>query len=514
MLENSPENVAAEQKYGIGSPFWTAGTAISGALAGLTGGDMSQALAGGLAPYLSLAVKAATTDAKGNVNQAENITGHALAGAVVAYLQGGSVTGGAAGAATGELAAQLIAKELYPGVKPENLTNEQKANVSALSTLAAGLAGGVAGNSSVAAGTGGIAGKTAVENNFLSPQQAETLNKSIEDQKAGKNLLEASQNIVRLTNEDRASNVLLQQYQSGQPLTEGQKRELAGLLNQYGYELQSMYGYTPEHAADAIQSLVAGKAFVASTGNIKAYNEALSYLKGYSVQSGQAALGTDALLALPGAPGIIARSTLAAGGAYQTGTGIGQVVDGNYGEGALNIGLGTAAIFGGVAGNNVIGKTDGAITSPNNSNIWQTGSIGNVITKSEGSLTGPVTKMESGMTKENIRSLNRENESAQILSQSGFYIEQNPSIAGNKNPDYRINGEIFDNYAPRSNSVRNIYSEVKSKVDKGQTSNVVINMSDTKVSIPELQKQLTQWPIMGLDKVIVIDKTGNAIRVK
>ncbi|WP_240785704.1 deaminase domain-containing protein, partial [Rahnella sp. CJA17(1/100)] len=165
MLENSPENVAAEQKYGIGSPFWTAGTAISGALAGLTGGDMSQALAGGLAPYLSLAVKAATTDAKGNVNEVENITGHALAGAVVAYLQGGSVSGGAAGAATGELAAQLIAKELYPGVKPENLTNDQKANVSALSTLAAGLAGGVAGNSSVAAGTGAVAGKTAVENN-------------------------------------------------------------------------------------------------------------------------------------------------------------------------------------------------------------------------------------------------------------------------------------------------------------------------------------------------------------
>ncbi len=275
-----------------------------------------------------------------------------------------------------------------------------------------------------------------------------------------------------------------------------------------------MYGYTPQQAADAIQSLVAGKAFVASTGDTKAYNEALSYLKGYSVQSGQAALGTDALLALPGAPGIIARSALAAGGGYQTGTGIGQVVDGNYGEGALNIGLGTAAIFGGVAGNSVIGKTDGAIASPGNSNIWQTGSIGNVITKSEGVLTGPVTKMDSGMTKENIRSLNRENESAQILSQSGFYVEQNPSVAGNKNPDYRINGEIFDNYAPKSNSVRNIYSEVKTKIDKGQTSNVVINMSDTKVSIPELQKQLTQWPIMGLDKVIVIDKTGNAIRVK
>jgi len=345
-------------------------------------------------------------------------------------------------------------------------------------------------------------------------QKAETLNKSIEDQKAGKNLLEASQNIIKLTNEDRASNLLLQQYQSGQPLTEDQKQELAGLLNQYGYELQSMYGYTPQQAADAIQSLVAGKAFVASTGDTKAYNEALSYLKGYSVQSGQAALGTDALLALPGAPGIIARSTLAVGGGYQAGTGIGQVVDGNYGEGALNIGLGTAAIFGGVAGNNVIGKADGAIASPGNSNIWQTGSIGNVITKSEGALTGPVTKIEPGMTKENIRSLNRENESAKILSQSGFYVEQNPSVAGNKNPDYRINGEIFDHYAPKSSSVRNIWTEVKGKIDEGQTTNVVINISDTKVSIKALQNQFSQWPVLGMDKLIVIDKSGNAIRVK
>lgn len=38
-------------------------------------------------------------------------------------------------------------------------------------------------------------------------------------------------------------------------------------------------------------------------------------------------------------------------GGYQTGTGIGQVVDGNYGEGALNIGLGTAAINPSVVGN-------------------------------------------------------------------------------------------------------------------------------------------------------------------
>ncbi|CDH20845.1 hypothetical protein XBKQ1_2800002 [Xenorhabdus bovienii str. kraussei Quebec] len=61
---------------------------------------------------------------------------------------------------------------------------------------------------------------------------------------------------------------------------------------------------------------------------------------------------------------------------------------------------------------------------------------------------------------------------------------------------------------------RNIWTGVKEKVDKEQTRNVVINMSDTKVSLPVLQEQFTKWPIMGLDKVIIIDKSSNAIRVK
>lgn len=62
--------------------------------------------------------------------------------------------------------------------------------------------------------------------------------------------------------------------------------------------------------------------------------------------------------------------------------------------------------------------------------------------------------------------------------------------------------------------MRNIWTEVKGKIDEGQTSNVVINMSDTKVSFSQLQQQLTKWPIMGMDKLIIIDKSGNAIRMK
>lgn len=368
MLRETPAYQNAMKQYGTGSDMQKAAQAVTAVLQGLAGGNMAQAVAGGLNPYVAEQIKKSTGD-----NDTANVLAHAVWGAMAAEMSGNSTAAGAAGAASGELAARYLAKTLYGADTPEKiaaLSEEKKQNISALSTVASGLAGGVAGDSSANALAGAQAGKNAVENNFLSPHKAEALNKAIEDQKTGKNLVEASQTILRLTNEDRASNLLLDKYQQGQPLSDGQKQELAGLLNQYGYELQTMYGYTPQKAEEAIRGLLSGTAFVASTGNTQAYNEALSYLKGYSVQSGQAALGTDALLALPGAPGIITRSTLAAGGGYLTGTGIGQVVDGNYGEGALNIGLGTAAIFGGVAGNSVITKTETGIVSPNKGAGW------------------------------------------------------------------------------------------------------------------------------------------------
>jgi filamentous hemagglutinin len=166
-------NLAVDQKYGIGSTYWTAATAISGALAGLAGGNGGAALAGGLAPYLSEAVKIATTK-EGEVNVPANLAGHALAGALIAYLQGGSLSARAVGGAGGEAAARVISAELYPGIKAADLTNEQKANISALSTLAAGLAGGVLNDSSMAGVQAAAAGKTAVENNALSVPQIES----------------------------------------------------------------------------------------------------------------------------------------------------------------------------------------------------------------------------------------------------------------------------------------------------------------------------------------------------
>ncbi|QWA10019.1 hemagglutinin repeat-containing protein [Sodalis ligni] len=76
-----------QSQYGIGGTYAILGDAISGALAGLAGGDLTQAAAGGLAPYLSQVVKGVTTDPDTKqVNVAENALGHALVGGLVAYL--------------------------------------------------------------------------------------------------------------------------------------------------------------------------------------------------------------------------------------------------------------------------------------------------------------------------------------------------------------------------------------------------------------------------------------------
>ncbi|RTY52837.1 hypothetical protein EKL29_22505 [Pantoea sp. YU22] len=62
---------------------------------------------------------------------------------------------------------EYIAQQMYPGVKREDLTEDQRQTISTLGTLAAGLAGGVTGDSTAGAVAGAQAGKNAVENNWL-----------------------------------------------------------------------------------------------------------------------------------------------------------------------------------------------------------------------------------------------------------------------------------------------------------------------------------------------------------
>lgn len=106
------------------------------------------------------------------------------------------------------------------------------------------------------------------------------------------------------------------------------------------------------------------------------------------------------------------------------------------------------------------------------------------------------------------RSIQRENDSADILAREGYDVEQNPTVDGLMNPDYRINGEIYDNYAPSTDNPRNIWSEVHGKIERGQTQNVVINLQDSAVDLDALRQQFSDWPIEGLNDIVVIQPNG------
>ena len=134
----------------------------------LAGRPAAEVVASGLSPAVNNQIKKATTDAKGNVNTALNLTAHALWGAVEAYAGNRNVAAGAVGAAGGEVAAHFLASTLY-NKSPEKLSEEEKRTVSSLSQVAAGIAGGSLSDSSDGAIIAAKTAKDAVENNYLKP---------------------------------------------------------------------------------------------------------------------------------------------------------------------------------------------------------------------------------------------------------------------------------------------------------------------------------------------------------
>ncbi|WP_426596419.1 hemagglutinin repeat-containing protein [Pectobacterium brasiliense] len=174
-LTESPTYKAEMQKYGTGSDFQRAAQAATAAIQALAGGDIQKAIASGASPYLAQLVKDVTIpkdESKITASDiAANAMAHAVVGAVVAQLSGQDAAAGAIGASSGELIARAIMADQYPGKTANDLTEEEKQSVSALSTLASGLVSGLAGNSTASAASGAQSGRNAVENNYLSNQQ-------------------------------------------------------------------------------------------------------------------------------------------------------------------------------------------------------------------------------------------------------------------------------------------------------------------------------------------------------
>ncbi|HHY1604054.1 TPA: contact-dependent inhibition effector tRNA nuclease [Escherichia coli] len=161
-LRETPEYREVMKGYGTGSMPQMVVQAITGVLGGLNAGNPGQALAGGLNPAVAQLIKQATGD-----NREANLMAHAVWGALAAQLGGNNAASGAAGAFSGELAARYIIDNYYGG-RTDNLSEQERQQISMLATIASGIAGGLAGNSTASAGTGAQAGRNSVENNYLS----------------------------------------------------------------------------------------------------------------------------------------------------------------------------------------------------------------------------------------------------------------------------------------------------------------------------------------------------------
>jgi hypothetical protein len=124
----------------------------------------------------------------------------------------------------------------------------------------------------------------------------------------------------------------------------------------------------------------------------------------------------------------------------------------------------------------------------------------------KGSLTGrPTRPGPKEKDEQALKRIERENESARILAENGYHVEQNPPPNQyNKLPDYKINGQYADCYTPRSSNARNILDEVAEKVNTRQADQIILNLDDSQVTIEALQKALKENPIDGLRSIIII----------
>lgn len=76
-------------------------------------------------------------------------------------------------------------------------------------------------------------------------------------------------------------------------------------------------------------------------------------------------------------------------------------------------------------------------------------------------------------------------------------------------PNYLIEGHVFDCYSPQARtSVRNVWSQVREKIDDEQTQRVMLNLKDWEGDVVALRRQFDQWPIDGLKELAVATRDG------
>ena len=161
--------------YGIGSKTGMAIRAVTAALQAAAQNDTAGSLVALASPYLNKTIHEMTAGDTAK-DKAANLMAHALLSAVEFQVTGKDPLTGAVAGVTGEVTAQILTQAIY-NKTPNQLTANEKENISTLSQLAGGLAAALTakangttaeqGGSFLAATSGAGTAKRAVENNYV-----------------------------------------------------------------------------------------------------------------------------------------------------------------------------------------------------------------------------------------------------------------------------------------------------------------------------------------------------------
>ena len=164
-----------DRTYGIGSEKGMAIRAVTAALQAAAQNDTAGSLVALASPYLNKTIHEMTAGDTAK-DKAANLMAHALLSAVEFQVTGKDPLTGAVAGVTGEVTAQILTQAIY-NKTPNQLTVNEKENISTLSQLAGGLAAALTakangttaeqGGNFLAATSGAETAKRAVENNAL-----------------------------------------------------------------------------------------------------------------------------------------------------------------------------------------------------------------------------------------------------------------------------------------------------------------------------------------------------------
>lgn len=105
-----------------------------------------------------------------------------------------------------------------------------------------------------------------------------------------------------------------------------------------------------------------------------------------------------------------------------------------------------------------------------------------------------------------VRGLRRQNEAAILLAKAGYEIQQSPPQRDNGcHPDFIIEGDYFDCYAPTSSNPKNVRSGIRDKVKKQQAARIVLDLNDSDLTAEALRSRLLRDPVHGLQEIKIVE---------